>query len=336
MKAIELTGPSLTSFRATTLPDPEVTPGQVVVRMRAASLNYLDIAVATGSYPGPQFPLIPVADGAGEVVAIGRDVTRVKVGDRVVAHAKPLWVGGAIDPLVADVMRGIGLPGSLAELVVLREDALVKTPAHLDDEAASTLPIAATTAWNGIRLAEIGPGKTALVLGTGGVSIFALQIAKARGGRVIVTSSSDERLARAKTLGADETVNYRTTPDWEKAVLELTGGRGVDLVVETGGAETFGKSLVAAAPGGVVFTIGFLSGADAKANLFPIITKALRVLGNNTGSVADLRDATNAIAAAKIAPVVDRVFALEETPQAYELLAKGGQHFGKIVITHAR
>lgn len=334
MKAIELTAPTLDSFRQATLPDPEPGPGQVLVRLRAASLNYIDVAVATGNYRAAQLPLVPVCDGAGEVVAVGRDVTRVKNGDRVIAHAKPLWVAGGVDPATCDIMRGINLPGSLAELVVLREDGVIKTPAHLDDGAAATLPIAATTAWNGIRLAEIGPGKTALVLGTGGVSTFALQIAKARGGRVIVTSSSDERLERAKKLGADEVINYRKSPDWENAVLERTNGRGVDLVVETGGGQTFEKSLASAAHGGVVFTIGFLSGAEAKANLFPIIIKALRVIGNNTGSVADLRDAAAAIDAAKIQPVVDRVFSLAETSAAYQLLAKGGQHFGKIVLTH--
>ena len=334
MYAIELTSPSLSAFRATTLPEPKPGRGEVLVRMRAASLNFLDLAVATGGYAISDFPLIPVCDGAGEVVELGAEVDDFAVGDRVVPHSKPFWVGGPITPKNSSDMRGITLPGSVAEYGVLPVSGLVATPAHLSDEAAATLPIAGTTAWNAMRVAGVRPGSIVLLLGTGGVSIFTLQFAKAAGATVIVTSSSDEKLERARTLGADLTINYRRTPDWDAEVLKLTEGRGADLVVDTGGTDTFGRSLNAAAYGGTVFVIGFLTGTAASADLLPIIVKALNVQGNNTGSVADLRDAARAVAASKLQPVVDRTFSLNETAEAYAHLAAGGRHFGKISIIH--
>lgn len=335
MYAIELAAPRMDAFNRVTLPEPVPGRGEVLVRQRAASLNYLDLAVAAGQYPVPAFPLIPVADGAGEVVAVGDEVESLAPGDRVVAHAKPAWIGGPIRAAESHVMRGIGLPGSLAEYVVLPANALVPTPAHLDDAAAATLPIVATTAWNALRAGQVGPGSTVLLLGTGGVSVMALQLAKAAGARVLITSSSEQKLERARALGADHTINYRTTPDWDAQVLELTDGHGADLVVETGGAETFARSLNAAAYGGTLFTVGFLSGANAAVGLFPIIVKALRVLGNNTGSVADLRDAARAIAAARIQPVVDARFQLDDVAAAYAHM-QAGRHFGKIAIVHPR
>lgn len=334
MRAIQLTEPTLEAFHATTLPDPSPGHGEVLLRLRAASLNFVDIAVAAGNYPVSGFPLIPVADGAGEVVELGTGVTEVSVGDRVVPHAKPRWVGGPITEVVSTAMRGVTLPGSLAEYAVLPANALVPTPAHLNDVAASTLPIAATTAWNGLRAGQVRPGSIVLLLGTGGVSIFALQLAKAAGATVIITSSSDDKLERARELGADMTVNYKRTPDWDTEVLKLTDGRGVDLVIETGGADTFGRSLNVAACGATVFVIGFLSGVRASIDLLPIITKALNVQGKNTGTVADLRDAARAIAAQRIEPVVDRVFDIDDTAKAYAHVAASGRHFGKVAIRH--
>jgi NADPH:quinone reductase-like Zn-dependent oxidoreductase len=204
-------------------------------------------------------------------------------------------------------------------------------PQHLSFTEAATLPIAATTAWRAVRTGAVRPGSTVLLLGTGGVSLFALQFAKASGARVIITSSSDAKLERAKALGADETINYTTTPDWDARVLELTGGAGVDLVVETGGAQTFARSLNATAEEGTVFVIGFLSGADLQASLFPIIMKMLKVVGSNTGSVADLCEAIRAIETGKLRPVVDRVHDFEDAAGAYATLSRGG-HFGKIAI----
>jgi len=334
MRAIELTAPSLDALRTTTLPDPVLGRGEVLVRLRAASLNFIDIGVATGNYPVPGFPIVPVCDGAGEVVEVGPDVTEFAPGDRVVPHSKPSWVGSPITALGSTRMRGVTLPGSLAEFATLPANALVPTPTHLSDAAAATLPIAATTAWNARRAARVRPGSIVLLLGTGGVSIFALQFAKAAGATVIITSSSEAKLERARALGADLTVNYKRRPDWDAEVLTLTDGRGADLVVETGGAETIARSLNAAALGGTVFVIGFLTGVKASIDLLPIIVKALNVLGNNTGSVADLRDAARAIAACKIEPVVDQTFGVNDTALAYAHLAAGGRHFGKIAIVH--
>jgi len=332
MKAIELTAPSLNAFRPAVLPDPTPRPGEVLVRLRAATLNYLDIAVATGNFQVPSFPMIPVADGAGEVAAVGANVTAFKAGDRVIPHFMPRWQGGPISPAIIAAMRGISLPGSLAEYVVIPETGLVTLPPHLDFSQGAALPVAGTTAWNAVRSAQVRPGSTVVILGTGGVSIFALQFAKASGATVIVTSSSDEKLERAKQLGADLIINYRSIPEWDEEVLRLTDGGGADLVVETVGQATFARSLKAAAFGGTVFTVGFLTGVAASIDLFSIIGKALKVVGNNTGSVADLAEAARAITAQGILPVLDQTFDIGETSLAYARLAAGGQHFGKIAI----
>ncbi len=334
MKAIELTAPSLTAFRQTELREPQVGPGEVLVRLRAATLNFIDLAVATGVYPVPTFPLIPVADGAGEVVALGDGVDNVARGDRVIPHFRPHWQGGLVTARNAAPMRGLTLPGSLAEYVAVPADSLVPVPAHLDFIQGAALPIAATTAWNAVRSAQVRPGSVVVLLGTGGVSIFALQFAKASGATVIIASSSDDKLERARQLGADHLINYRAAPAWDEEVLKLTGGQGADLVVETVGEVTFARSLNAAAMGGTVFTVGFVSGAAASVNLMPIIVKSLRVVGNNTGSVADLADAARAIAAHRIVPVIDRVFDIDDTRAAYAELNAGGRHFGKLAIAH--
>ncbi len=306
--------------------------------MRAVSLNYLDHAVAIGSYgsssgPGAvTYPLIPVADGAGEVVALGAGVDSLAVGDRVAVHPKVSWPSGRASAAKAAPMRGVNRPGSLRELAAVSADSVVKAPAHLGWEQIATLPIAATTAWNGLVAADIGPGHTVVVLGTGGVSIFALQLAKARGARVIVTSSSDEKLARARALGADFVHNYRRDPAWDVAVREMTGGLGANLVVENAGAETFSRSLSSARHGGTVFVVGFLTGTAAQVDLLAIIGKALRVVGNNTGSTQDLADACTAIAAQRIEPAIDRTFALADLREAYGQMARGA-HFGKLAVT---
>lgn len=334
MKAIELTAPSLTAFRATEKPDPQAGPGEVLVRLRAASLNFVDVAIASGRFPGAEFPMIPVTDGAGEVAALGENVSGLSVGDRVIPHFMPNWQGGVITPLNVAAMRGITLPGSLAEYVAVPAASLVPLPAHLDFIQGAALPIAATTAWNAVRSASLCPGTMVVLLGTGGVSLFALQFAKACGATVILASSSDEKLERARLLGADHLINYRATPGWDEQVLQLTAGRGADLVVETIGAQTIGRSLNATAVGGTVFTVGFVTGTLASIDLLPIIVKALRVVGNNTGSVADLAEATRAIAAHRIVPVIDRVFGIEDTRAAYAELSSGGRHFGKLAIAH--
>lgn len=335
MKAVELTATSLKSFRFTETNEPAIRRGEVLVRMRAASLNFIDNVVANGSYPGPTFPLIPVADGAGEVASIGDEVDTVKVGDRVAIHPEALWSAGRGTPQKAHAMRGVTLPGSLRESAVVAADTVVKIPDHLSWEQAAALPIAATTAWNALASNNIGPGSTIALLGTGGVSIFALQLAKARGATVIVTSSSDEKLARAKQLGADHVVNYRSTQAWDNVVVDLIGGTGVDLVLETAGSATFVRSINAVRHAGTIFVIGFVSGSKVDLDVMPLIVKALRIQGNNTGSAADLADAVSAIAAHRIIPVIDQVYEVGAVREAYEALASGNAHFGKLAISLA-
>ena len=334
MHAVQLTAHSLRAFQSTELPDPQAGYGEVLVRMRAATLNYADVAVATGAFPGATFPMVPVADGAGEVVALGEGVSGPAVGDRVVPHFMPGWQDGAMTARKVAAMRGITLPGSLADYVAVPAHSLVALPAHLDFVQGAALPIAATTAWNAVRSAPVRPGSVVLLLGTGGVSIFAPQFAKASGATVILASSSDEKLERARQLGADHLVNYRATPAWDAEVRKLTDGRGVDLVVETVGQATIARSLNAAAMGGTVFTVGFLTGTAASIDLLTIITKGLRIIGNSTGSVADLAAATRAIAAHRIVPVIDRAFGIADTAAAYAELHAGGRHFGKLAIVH--
>ena len=336
MKAIHLTGPSFDALQAVVLDDPRPSAGQVLVRMRGAGLNFIDVAVASGAYPDARYPLIPLADAAGEVVAVGEGdeppIRSWTAGDRVLIHPKALWTAGESDARTARAMRGLSLAGALREYALVSADSLVRVPAHLDWEQGAVLPISATTGWNALRAAQVRTGSTMLVLGTGGTAMLTLQLAKACGARVIVTSSSAERLERAAALGADHGIDLHARPDWDRDVLALTDGRGVDLVLETVGAETFARSLRAVRHGGTVFTIGFLSGGAVSLDLMVVIERAIRVIGNNTGSAADLREASDAIAANRMVPVLDQVYGLDEVPQAYRRLATGRSHFGKLAV----
>ena len=332
MKVIELAAPRIDALRPARYSDPIAGPSDVLIRLKAASLNFLDIAVATGKYPLSFFPIIPVTDGAGWIAAVGTAVTSWSVEERVIPHFIPNWQDGRIPVAGGGPRRGIDLPGSLAEYVVVPAHSLVRTPVHLSDAEAATLPIAATTAWRAVRSAALGPHKTALVLGTGGVSLFALQFAKAHGARVIVTSSSDEKLERARLLGADEVINYRSTPQWADEVLRITDGKGADLVLETSGTATFSQSVKAAALDSTVFIIGFLSGMDVSFNVGSVMEKRIRLQGNNTGPVADLADAAAAITLHGIRPVVETTFTMDQAQAAYAHVAGGG-HFGKVAIS---
>ncbi|UPG71243.1 NAD(P)-dependent alcohol dehydrogenase [Roseomonas gilardii subsp. gilardii] len=318
-----------------TLTEREVPrPGrrQVLVRMRAASLNYRDLLVATGRYgrAGVQPGLVPLSDGAGEVAAVGPDVTRVKEGDRVAGIFMQGWIAGPPDESYRATALGGSIDGVLAEYVLFEEEGLVHLPEHLSFEEGACLPCAGVTAWNALTaLRPVGPEQTVLLLGTGGVSILALQFAHAAGARVILTSSSDTKLERAKALGADAGVNYRTHPDWEKEVWTLTGRRGVDHVVEVGGAGTLPKSIAATRVGGAVHLIGVLTGGQI--DPLPVMQKAIDLRGVFVGSREMFEAMNRAVAFHRIHPVIDRVFPFEEAQAAYRHL-ESQAHLGKVVI----
>lgn len=312
----------------------EAKPGfkQVRIRVRAASLNYRDLVVARGGYGGAvKLPLIPLSDGAGEVAEVGEGVTRFKVGDRVAATFFQTWIAGELTDAQAKAALGGGVDGMLTESLVLDEGGIVHFPDHLSFEEAATLPCAAVTAWASlVSYGNLRAGQSVLVLGTGGVSIFALQFAKMSGARVIATSSSDEKLARLKKMGADGLINYKTTPNWDERVRELTSGAGVDHVVEVGGAGTFPRSLRAVRRGGTISLIGVLSG-QGQIDPLPILMKGVRVQGVNVGSREMFEAMNQAISAHKLRPVVDRVFPFEQAREAYRYL-ESGAHFGKVVV----
>lgn len=335
MKAYELqaTG-DLDGLALVDRPQPEPGAGEILVRVHAVSLNYRDLLVANGSYGKMSLPLVPVSDGAGEVTAIGAGVTRFKVGDRVAATFFPDWIGGEVTPERTRTARGAGATsGMLAEFVAINQEAATTIPAHLGFEEAATLPCAALTAWHAlVEQGHVKSGETVVLLGTGGVSLFGLQIAKMHGANTIVTSSSDEKLARARMLGADATINYIATPNWEEKVIELNGGRGADHVIEVGGAGTFAKSLKATRPGGHVALIGVLAGLSTELRVTDILMKSLRVNGIYVGSRDMFEDMNRAFTLHHLKPIVDKVFSFAQAKAAYEYL-QSGRHFGKIVIS---
>jgi NADPH:quinone reductase-like Zn-dependent oxidoreductase len=306
---------------------PNPGPGQVLVRMRAASLNFRDIAVVNGKYfRGPLTrDTIPLSDGAGEVEAVGDGVAAFRRGDRVVAT----FTQG--NPPAA---LGSPLDGTLTEYQLFGEAGLLKIPAHMTYEEAATLPCAGVTVWNALVHGPrvVRPGDTIVTLGTGGVSIFALQIGKMAGARVIITSSSDEKLARARKLGADEVINYKTTPDWEKRVLELTDGQGAEHVIDTGGVGTLPRSYVAVGPGGTVNVIGVMTRPEGDLSPYPLMAKFAMVRGIFVGAREHFDGLMRAATVNELKPVVDKTFDFDAAPEAYRAL-KAAQHFGKIVIT---
>jgi len=308
---------------------PTPRPGEVVVRLSAASINYRDLATVT--MMAPTRPLIPLSDGAGLVEAVGEGVTRVKVGDLVMPGFFPHWIAGRPTPQRLAALGG-ALDGVACEAIALTAEGVTKAPSGWDAAEAATLPCAAVTAWCGLMVeGKLTAGETVLVQGTGGVSIFALQFAKLGGARVIVTSSSDEKLERAKAMGADATINYRQTPDWASAAREITGGRGVDHVVEVGGAGTFQQSIAASALGGAIAVIGVLSGFVKDLNVAAIFGGNLHINGITVGNRENVEQMVRAIEVAKLKPVIDRRFPLDQLPEALALMQSGG-HFGKVVI----
>lgn len=313
-------------------PQPTPSAGQALIKMKAWSLNYRDLLVVRGIYkPKLQFPFQMISDGVGEVVSVGANVTRVKPGDRVSGAFMQTWIeGGPSDEKSASALGG-DIPGLAAEYVVLDAEGLVHVPKMLTDEEGASLPCAAVTAWNAlVTEGKLTAGQTVLVQGTGGVSIFALQFAKMLGAKVIATSSSDEKLARVRSLGADETINYKSTPEWGKRVQELTGGKGVDHVVEVGGAGTLGQSLIAVRTGGRISMIGVLTGGGA--DTVPILMKSVTVQGIFVGSRSMFEEMNAAIAHNRMKPVIDeRTFSFSQFPDALRYM-ESGNHFGKIVL----
>jgi NADPH:quinone reductase-like Zn-dependent oxidoreductase len=329
MKAYQIQSNHLSLVELST---PQPGCGQVLIQIKATSLNYRDLIVLQGQYSGQKSAVIPMSDGAGEVVAIGEGVTRVQVGDRVAGTFFQNWISGSIHRAVMSSDLGGGIDGMLAEYVVLDQEGVVKLPDHLSYTEGATLPCAAVTAWHALMVkGNLQPGETVLVLGTGGVSVFATQFAKLRGAKVIATSSSDRKLERMRQLGADETINYQTTPDWEKQVYALTDRTGVDHVVEVGGAGTLGRSLQAVSYGGQVHLIGVLSGFGGEISPMPILLKSVTVNGIYVGSREMFEVMNQAISQAQLKPISDRVFPFTAAAQAYDYL-QSGSHFGKVTI----
>ncbi len=327
---VEAFGPE--NLRLVDLPEPTPGPGQAVVRVRACSLNFRDLLVVKGSYgKSVKVPLTPLSDGAGEVIAVGPDVTRVKPGDRVCGIFMQRWIEGELNDEKAASAMGGAIDGMLAEQVCLNAEGLTPIPEHLTFEQAATLPCAAVTAWNALFVSgKLKPGDTVLVQGTGGVSIFALQFAKKTGAKVIATSSSDAKLERLRALGADATINYRTTPEWDYPVRAFTGGVGVDHIVEVGGAGTLGLSLKSVRRGGHIALIGVLTGGG-EFDPRPMLLKAIRLQGIYVGSRAMFEAMNRAISDLQIEPIVDRVFDFADVKDAIGYMASGA-HFGKVCV----
>lgn len=335
MKAYVFTeGATLDTLRPVDIEMPSPGPGQLLVRMAAASLNFRDLLVVTGRYPrAQQTSVVLLSDGAGEIVALGEGVDRFAIGDRVTPIFFQSWLKGGMEPNDSASALGGSIDGVLAEYCVFDEGGVVVIPRSFSLAEAATLPCAALTAWNGLYGGTpVKAGDTVLTLGTGGVSMFALQFAHAAGARVIVTSSSDEKLATALSLGADAVINYVKTPDWDQTVLELTGGRGVDHVIETGGGGTLGRSIACTRRGGHIHLIGVI--APGQVDPIHILLAGVNVRGTEVGS-RDMHEAmVRAIDQSRIKPLIDRTFAFEEVGNALRYL-ETGKHSGKVVVTIA-
>jgi NADPH:quinone reductase-like Zn-dependent oxidoreductase len=303
------------------------------VKVGAVSLNFRDKAIIDGIYEPHRVPkpLIPVSDATGTVVAVGAGVSRFKAGDHVNSTLYSRWIDGAPRPNEPDYCLGMPLPGGLAEYMIIHEESAVAVPATMSDEQASTLPIAALTAWYSLMdIANLQPGQTVLVQGTGGVSIFAVQIASAYGARVIATSSSDANLARVKALGAGDGINYKSHPDWERKVLDITDGKGADVTIDIAGGNGINQSVAATKVAGVIAQVGFLAGQTSALNLMPLIFRQTTIRGIAVAPRSSFERMNPFLDKHRIEPVVDRVYAFDEAVQAFEHLARGP--FGKVVI----
>jgi NADPH:quinone reductase-like Zn-dependent oxidoreductase len=327
-------GENLDRLECVDLPARPLGTGEVRVKVHAVSLNYRDLMIASGNYlVTVDDPIIPCSDGAGEVVEVGHGVTRFKQGDRVAASFFPCWQDGPTSPAKIRHALGGDVDGMLAQEICLDQQALVALPAALSYVDACTLPCAGVTAWNAIFVSsnQVKPGDTVLLLGTGGVSVLGLQMAKAAGLSAIITSSSDQKLQRAREMGADHTINYRTTPEWHEEVLRATNGQGANVVLEVGGKGTVNRSVLAAAMGGTVAIIGGVSGFGGEVNPATLLPGAKRMAGIFVGSRVMLENVIRFAEVTGLKPVVDRVFPFQQARQAYRYM-ESGSHFGKVVI----
>jgi NADPH:quinone reductase-like Zn-dependent oxidoreductase len=332
MRVIEVTGAGYDNVKMADRPVPQPSAGQVQVRMKAATLNYRDVLMLESPSRAGRAPYVPLSCGCGEVIAVGEGVTRARVGDRVSPTFFQSWVSGPAE--AADFGKALGGPvdGVACEVACFPEDSVVRIPDSLSDLEAATLPCAGLTAWNGLfNIRASRPGDVVLLQGTGGVSIAGLQFAKAAGATVIITSSSDAKLVRARSLGADFGINYRSEPDWAKHARALTVRDGVeqgaDVVLEVGGAGTLAQSAAALRRGGVIAAIGLLTGSPIQVEDAPAGTHRIRV-----GNREQFEEMLRGIEANAIRPVVDRVFPLEKLGEALKTL-RAGAMFGKIGIT---
>ena len=333
MKAWQLHGFGLENLKLGSVPKPTLKPDEILIKVGAVSLNFRDKAIVDGIYEPDLVPerLIPVSDAAGTIVQVGSGVLWFNVGDRVISHLYSHWIDGAPAPDEPAHCIGMPYPGGLAEYMVLEAESAVLAPASLTDEEASTLPIAALTAWFSlVTYGKLKAGETVVIQGTGGVSIFGLQIAHALGARVLVTTSSDAKGELARQLGADEIINYVTTPDWAAEVQKLTNGKGADQLLEVVGGDGLNDSVEATKVTGQISVIGFLAGQTANLNLMRVIFKQTRIQGIAVGHLRAFEEMNQAFNQYKIKPVIEKVYPFEEALQAYEHLAKGA--FGKIVI----
>jgi len=336
MKAyiIKNPGQGIRAWEQAELPDFEVGPGEVAIAVKAVSLNYRDLLIAKGFYPlAPLGNAIPLSDGAGEVVGVGAGVTEWKVGDRVCGCFFQKWIDGMIPEDAQLHALGGSLHGMLAQRVVLSQDAIVRVPEHLSYEEAATLPCAALTAWNSLMESAnpLNPGATVLTLGTGGVSVFAAQFARALGCEVIATTSDDSKIERLKALGVRKIVNYKTHPEWDKEVLAINGDKPVDHVIEVGGSGTLQRSLNVIKTGGTVSLIGVLSGLGNTIDPDVVLFKNIRLQGILIGSARMFENMNSFIGEHRIKPVIHKVYPFEQARDAYACL-ESSAHFGKIVI----
>ena len=332
MRAWQITSFGIDSLEFVERPTPTPGPGEVQVALRAISFNYRDLLLVKGLYnPKLKLPRIPCSDGSGEVAAVGEGVTAWKPGDRVAGIFMQNWLDGALTPIKARGALGGDMDGTLADTIVLKETGLVPLPEHLSYQEAATLPCAAVTAWNALEAGNLKPGETVLIQGTGGVPIFTLQFARLRGARVLGISSSNEKLERARSLGLDEGLNYLEKPDWDRWVLEQTGGEGADLVVDVGGVGTLPRSLRALRIGGTVAQVGVLSGSTEALPISTILHKQACIQGIYVGSRKDFLEMNKAVSLAVLRPVGEEF----HWTQAREALARmeEGSHFGKLVLT---